>query len=74
MQKNVPLVKQNVMKLEFFILGRQIIDQKKEGMGERGSIGKNDSNREMNLRAKPNVMNQAINHRACDKIKGQITS
>ena len=26
-----------------------------------GSIGKNDSNREMNLRAKPNVMNQVIN-------------
>ena len=39
-----------------------------------GSIGKNDSNREMNLRAKPNVMNQAINRRACDKMKGQITS
>ena len=35
-----------------------------------GSIGKNDSNREMNLRAKPNVMNQLINHRACDKMKG----
>ena len=24
----------------------------------------------MNLRAKPNVMNQLINHRACDKMKG----
>ena len=35
-----------------------------------GSIGKNDSNQEMNLRAKPNVMNQLINHRACDKMKG----
>ena len=35
-----------------------------------GSIGKNDSNREMNLRAKPNVMYQLINHRACDKMKG----
>ena len=36
-----------------------------------GSIGKkNDSNREMNLRAKPNVMNQLINHRVCDKMKG----
>ena len=35
-----------------------------------GSIGKNDSNREMNLRAKPTVMNQLINHRACDKMKG----
>ena len=34
-KKNVPLVKQNVMKLEVFILGRQRIDQKKEGMGER---------------------------------------
>ena len=40
----------------------------------KGSIGKNDSNREMNLRAKPNVMNQAINRRACDKMKGQIMS
>ena len=35
-----------------------------------GSIGKNDSNREMNLRAKENVMNQLINHHACDKMKG----
>ena len=34
-KKNVPLVKQNVMKLEVFILGRQRIDQKKEGMWER---------------------------------------
>ena len=34
------------------------------------SIGKNDSNREMNLRAKPNVMNPLINYRACDKMKG----
>ena len=33
-KKNVLLVKQNVMKLEVFILGRQRIDQK-EGMGER---------------------------------------
>ena len=24
----------------------------------------------MNVRAKPNVMNQLINHRACDKMKG----
>ena len=24
----------------------------------------------MNLRAKPNVMKQLINHRACDKMKG----
>ena len=35
MQKNVPLLKQNVMKLEVFILGRQRIDQKrKKGGGE----------------------------------------
>ena len=34
MQKNVPLVKQNVMKFEVFILGRQKIDQKrKKGWG-----------------------------------------
>ena len=33
--KKVPFVKQNVMKLEVFILGRQIIDQKrKKGWGE----------------------------------------
>ena len=30
MQKNVPLVKQNVIKLEVFILGRQRIDQKRK--------------------------------------------
>ena len=35
MQKNMPLVKQNVMKLEVLILGRQRIDQKrKKGWGE----------------------------------------
>ena len=34
MQKNVPLVKQNVMKFEVFILGRQRIDQKRK-KGER---------------------------------------
>ena len=34
-KKKVPLVKQNVMKLEVFILGRQRIDQKrKKGWGE----------------------------------------
>ena len=33
--KNVPLVKQNVMKLEVFILGRQRIDQKRKKDGER---------------------------------------
>ena len=43
---------------------------KRRRSGSGGSIGKNDSNREMNLRAKPNVMNQLINHRACDKMKG----
>ena len=30
MQKDVPLVKQNVMKLEVFILGGQRIDQKRK--------------------------------------------
>ena len=36
MQKYVPLVKQNVMKLEVFILGGQTIDsEEKEGMVER---------------------------------------
>ena len=30
MQKYVPLVKQNLMKLEVFILGGQIIDQKRK--------------------------------------------
>ena len=33
-KKNVPLVKQDIMKLEVFILGRQRIDQrKKKGWG-----------------------------------------
>ena len=43
MQKNVPLVKQNVMKLEVFILGRQRIDQKRKkgwGRGRRERIEK----------------------------------
>ena len=35
-KKNVPLVKQNVMKLEVFILGRQRIDQKRKKGWERG--------------------------------------
>ena len=42
-KKNVPLVKQNVMKLEVFILGRQIIDQKRKkgwGRGKRERIEK----------------------------------
>ena len=34
MQKYVPLMKQNVMKLELFILGRQRISEEKEGMVE----------------------------------------
>ena len=36
MQKYVPLVKQNVMKLEVFILGRQRIEQKKKKGWWRG--------------------------------------
>ena len=42
-KKNVPLVKQNVMKLEVFILGRQRIDQKRKkgwGRGRREKIEK----------------------------------
>ena len=40
MQKDVPLVKQNVMKLEVFILGRQRIDQKRKKGGRRERIEK----------------------------------
>ena len=36
MQKYVPLVKQNVMKLEVFIFGRQSIDQKRKKGWLRG--------------------------------------
>ena len=42
-KKNVPLVNQNVMKLEVFILGRQRIDQKRKkgwGRGRRERIEK----------------------------------
>ena len=42
-KKNVTLEKQNVMKLEVFILGRQIIDQKRKkgrGRGRRERIEK----------------------------------
>ena len=42
-KKNVPLVEQNVMKLEVFILGRQGIDQKRYkgwGRGRRERIEK----------------------------------
>ena len=35
-KKNVPLVKQNVMKLEVLILGRQIFDQKRKKGWRRG--------------------------------------
>ena len=37
MKKNVPLVKQNVMKFEVFILGGQRIDQKRKKGWWRGS-------------------------------------
>ena len=48
MQKNVPLVKQNVMKFEVFILGRQRIDQKRKkgwGRGRREGIEKGSRER-----------------------------
>ena len=48
MQKYVPLMKQNVMKLEVFILGGQRIDQKrKKGWwrGRRESIDKGSRER-----------------------------
>ena len=48
MQKNVPLVKQNVKKFEVFILGRQRIDQKREkgwGRGRRERIEKGSRER-----------------------------
>ena len=35
-KKNVPLVKQNVMRLEVFILGRQSIDQRRKKGWKRG--------------------------------------
>ena len=47
-KKNVPLVKQNVMKLEVFILGRQRIDQRREkgwGRGRRERIEKESRER-----------------------------
>ena len=40
MQKYVPLVKQNVMKFEVFILGGQRIDQKRKKGWRRGRIEK----------------------------------
>ena len=42
-QKNAPLVKQNVMKLEVYILGRQRIYQKRKkgwGVGEERELRK----------------------------------
>ena len=39
MQKYVPLMKQNVMKLEVFILGGQRIDQKRKGRRDRIAKG-----------------------------------
>ena len=45
MQKYVPLVKQNVMKLEVFILGGQIIDQKRRWRGRRERIEKGSRER-----------------------------
>ena len=47
-KKNVPLVKQNVMKLEVFILGRQRIDQKRKkgwGRGRKERIEKGSRER-----------------------------
>ena len=47
-KKNVPLVKQNVMKREVFVLGRQRIDQKREkgwGRGRRERIEKGSRER-----------------------------
>ena len=44
-KKNVPLVKQNVMKLEVFILGRQRIDQKRKKGWGRGRIEKGSTER-----------------------------
>ena len=48
MQKYVPLVKQNVMKLKVFILGGQTIDQKRKkgwGRGRREIIEKGSRER-----------------------------
>ena len=47
-KKKVPLVKQNVMTLEVFILGRQRIDQKRKkgwGRGRRERIEKGSRER-----------------------------
>ena len=46
MQKYVPLVKQNVMKLEVFMLGGQIIDQKRKKGWWRGTRERIEKGRE----------------------------
>ena len=62
MQKNVPLVKQNAMKLEVFILGRQRIEEK-EGMRrgreriEKGSREKSTHNTHSRLWQSPHMIN-----------------
>ena len=40
MQENMPLVKQNVMKLEVFILGKQRRERKDGGEGEERGLRK----------------------------------
>ena len=51
MQKYVPLVKQNVIKFEVFILGGQRIDQKrKKGRGSRVERKETKGNRVNNLK------------------------
>ena len=44
-KKNVPMVKQNVIKLEVFILGRQRIDQKRKKGWRRERIEKGSRER-----------------------------
>ena len=55
--KNVPMVKQNVMKFGVFILGRQRIDQKRKkgwGRGRRERIEKGSRERIENRDTKGN--------------------
>ena len=47
MQKYVPLVKQNVMELEVFILGGQRIDQKRKGAEREKEQREKRDNREL---------------------------
>ena len=54
-KKDVPLVKQNVMKLEVFILGRQGIDQRERrdgGEGEERGLRKGREDRDRDKRDK----------------------